>query len=197
MRDRIGLGGILAEKTFDTFDPERQPARDRPRILAALGAARSFVERPRTLVFSGPNGIGKTHLAAAIGNALVEKHGLTSVPVYFVSFQDALRKVRMTYQEGWQGMGEEWWLGRWRAVPVLILDEVGQAGLEKEPSEFTRKIGYEIVDGRYRAGHRPMIVTTNKSPGALGDWITESAVSRLGEMGEFVLMTGQDMRLKR
>ena len=189
MRDRLGLGGVAFERTFQTFDAKAQPQ--------AYQVATDFLDDPRSIVFSGPNGIGKTHLAMAVGNALLEKHGgLAGWVVCFLSFGDALRKLRTTYQNGYEGMGEEWWLNRWREIPVLILDDIGQAGLEKEPSEFTRKIGYDIIDGRYRAGNRPVILTTNKAPGQLGDWITESAVSRLYEMGDVVLMKGKDWRLK-
>lgn len=195
MRDRIGLGGALADRTFDNFRPEDQPAKDRPTIIAALNAAKSFLENPRTLVFSGGNGVGKTHLAAAVGNAIIAKHGMYPVRVYFISFQDALRQLKKTYQQGYEGVGEEWYLDRWRKVPVLILDEVGQAGLEEKPSEFTRRIGYDIIDGRYRAGNKPIILTTNKEPSELRLWITDSGVSRLFEMGEFLQMTGQDWRV--
>lgn len=189
MRERMGLGGRAAEQTFASFEAKAQPR--------AYQIAASFLEEPRTLVFSGGNGLGKTHLACAIANAIIEKHGFVPVRVCLVTFQDALRKLRETYRDGYDGMGEEYWLKRWREVPVLVLDEVGQAGLEDKPSEFTRRIGYDIVDARYRAGNRPIIMTTNKTPGQLGDWITESAVSRLQEMGEFVLMTGKDWRMKR
>ena len=187
LRDRLGLGGVAIERTFATFDAKAQPK--------AYQVATAFLDNPRSIVFSGPNGIGKTHLAMAVGNALLEKQGWLA-EVWFIHFGDALRKLRATYQTGYDGFGEEWWLKSWREIPVLILDDVGQAGL-KEPSEFTRKIGYDIIDGRYRAGNRPIILTTNKAPGQLGDWITESAVSRLYEMGDVVLMKGKDWRLKR
>lgn len=186
LRDVLGFGGAAAGKTFESFQPETQ--------RVAYEKAKSFLDDPRTLIFEGPNGIGKTHLALAIGNALIERDGLNLAPVCFITFQDALRQLRKTYQDGYEGIGEECYLAKWRGIPVLILDEVGLRGLEQAPSEFTRRIGYDIVDGRYRAGHRPMIITTNKKPAQLGDWITESAVDRLFEMGEFVSMEGRSWR---
>lgn len=195
MRERMGLGGALAYKTLDNFLPERQQSKDRPTIITALAVARSFLDKRRTLVFCGPNGVGKTHLAAGVGNALIDKYG--DYPVCFIPFQEALRNLKETYRDGYEGVGEAWFLDRWWNIPVLILDEVGQAGLEERPSEFTRRIGYDIIDGRYRAGNRPMILTTNKTVAELSNWITESAVSRLLEMGEFVEMRGKDMRVKK
>jgi len=187
MRARLGLDGVAVQRTFETFEAEAQPE--------AYGAAKAFMDKPESILFHGPNGIGKTHLALAIGNALLEKHGIASAVVCFITFDDALQQLRATYKDGYEGMGEEFYIDRWRAIPVLILDEVGMKG-RHTASEFTRRIGYGIIDGRYRAGNKPIIVTSNKTPGGLGEWITESAVSRLFEMGRVIEMRGADWRVK-
>jgi len=197
MRDKLGFAGVAESKTFETFDPMTQRVpEERATVIAAVKVACSFLEKPRTIVFSGPNGVGKTHLAYAIGNALLEKHGMAPV-VMFASFQQMLLTLRTTYRDGHDGFGEEWYFDRWTKIPLLIVDDVGAEGLEEKPSEFTRKVGLAIVDGRYRAGNRPIVMTTNKDPETLALWITPSAVSRLYEMGEFVLMRGRDWRLPR
>lgn len=195
MRDVIGLGGTAIKKRFATFEGMAQPK--------AYQAARAFMDNRQSLVLHGPNGIGKTHLALAIGNALLEKHGELSISpsgevgptVLFITFDDALRQLRKTYKDGYEGFGEDYYIDRWRSIPVLILDEVGMEGRHKA-SEFTRRIGYDIVDGRYRAGNRPIILTTNKAPGKLGEWITESAVDRLFGMGRVIRMEGKSWRRK-
>ena len=190
MRERLGLGGIAASKTFKNFERSAQPA--------AYDKAVSFWENRRSLVFLGPNGTGKTHLALAIANDLLDRIGSVNIPVLFVKFDDALRQIRKTFQDGYEGQGEWFYIERWTTMPVLILDEVGQAGRE-EPSgdgEFTRRIGYDIIDGRYRTG-LPIIVTTNKNLKELCQWITVSAVDRLMEMADFVKMEGRSWRQKR
>ena len=187
LRNRFGLGGTAIHKTFATFEAEAQ--------LEAYTAAKAFLDTPQSLLFHGPNGVGKTHLALAIANALLEKHGIVNAGVCFITFDDALRQLRTTYKDGYEGMGEDFYIDRWRMIPVLILDEVGMAGRHKA-SEFTRRIGYDLVDGRYRAGNRPIIVTTNKMPRQLGEWITESAVDRLFEMGRVLQMEGKSWRRK-
>jgi len=195
----IGLGEKHDHMSFESFERKRQPE--------AYDAAKAFLENRRSLVLYGPLGTGKTHLAVAVAGELVKEWGYVTGNystgmggvVGFWTFADALRILRKTYQQGWEGMGEEWYLARWRTIPVLILDEVGQEGLEERPSPFTRRIGYDIVDGRYRQGDLPMVMTTNKSPqGDLSDWITPAAVDRLFEMGDFVEMrdTGS-YRLRR
>jgi len=190
MRDRLGLAGIASTKTFANFDRRQQPK--------AYDVALSCADAPGTLVLWGPNGVGKTHLALAIGNSLLERRGAANAPVLFISFDDALRQIRKTFQEGYEGQGEWHYIERWTTIPVLILDEVGQAGRDKPAGdgEFTRRIGYDIIDGRYRNG-LPIVLTTNKSPNELCEWITQSAVDRLMEMGAFIEMEGKSWRQDR
>jgi len=190
MRDRLGFSGTAGTKTFHNFNRSKQPR--------AYDIAVEFDLNPRwnkSLVFWGPNGIGKTHLALAIGNALLERRGVVNVPVLFITFDDALRQIRKTFQGGYDGQGEWHYIDRWTTIPVLILDEVGQAGRDKPSGdgEFTRRIGYDIIDGRYRNG-KPIVLTTNKSPNKLCEWITQSAVDRLWEMGTLVNMEGKSWR---
>jgi len=191
MRDRLGFGGVASTKALKTFDRSKQPE--------AYDFALSFVDCPRSVVFWGPNGVGKTHLALAIGNSLLDRKGAANVPVLFISFDDALRQIRKTFQwESYDGHGEWLYIERWTTIPVLILDEVGQAGRDKPAGdgEFTRRIGYDIIDGRYRNG-LPIVLTTNKSPNELCEWITQSAVDRLMEMGRFIKMEGKSWRQGR
>ena len=197
MRERLGLGGAAMGHTFDTFHTRPDlTKKEQASLLNACAKARSFLDNPRTLVFTGPNGIGKTHLASAIGNVLIERYGISGPPVMLTTFEDALGQLKRTYQPGYEGVDENWYLERWSSIPVLIFDEVGIEGRE-EPSPFTRRIGFGIIDSRYRAGvNRPIVMTTNKDSTELCDWITQSAVDRLFEMGEFVEMEGESWRFK-
>jgi DNA replication protein DnaC len=189
LRVRLGFGGMAINKTFDSFEASAQPE--------AYEKAMGFLDSRRSLVLEGPNGTGKTHLALAIGNALLDRYGVARIPAYFLIFDEALMRLRATYQDGYEGMGEEWFMERWRSVPVLILDEVGQTGRDKPPGDgdFTRRTGYAIVDGRYRRGNRPIILTTNKSVEELGEWITVAAVDRLFEMADWVTLGGESWRV--
>lgn len=197
MRERLGLGGAALGHTFDTFHARPDLTKqEQDSLLNAYAKAKSFLDNPRTLVFTGANGIGKTHLVCAIGNALIERYGISGPPVMLITFEDALSQLKRTYQTGYEGMDESWYLERWSSIPVLIFDEVGQEG-RGEPSEFTRRIGFGIIDSRYRAGfNRPIVMTTNKDSTELCEWITQSAVDRLFEMGEFIEMKGESWRFK-
>lgn len=192
MLELLGFGGEAATKTFDSFDRSRQPEAYDIAIKFDLNPHRN-----KSLVFWGINGLGKTHLALAIGDAILKRRGTANAPVLFVTFDDALKRIKKTFDEGYDGQGEWHYIERWTTIPILILDEVGQAGRDKPPGDgdFTRRIGYDIIDGRYRKG-LPIVLTTNKSPNELCEWITQSAVSRLYEMGEFIEMKGVDWRLK-
>ncbi len=106
-----------------------------------------------------------------------------------------MKQIKRTFEHGYEGHGEWFYIERWTSVPFLILDEIGQRGRDKPAGDgdFTRRIGYDIVDGRYRAG-KPIIITTNRSANDLCEWITQSAVDRLFEMGDFIRMEGKSWR---
>ena len=204
----VGLGPKEVPCTFANFDQTWQPEpKDRAMAAKAYRVALNYPGEPRSLVFFGDMGVGKTHLAAAIVNELLKSSPyLTGIwepedmdgPLCFLKFDDALATLKSTYRDGYDGMGEQWHIDRWRKVRHLVLDEVGQKGRheEKGPSEFTRRVGYDIIDGRNRLC-KPTIVTTNKTATGLAAWITQAAVDRLFDGGEFVEMRGQSYRKKK
>lgn len=193
-RRRVGLAKNLWSKTFESFDKSRQPE--------AYKAAKAFLENRHSLILRGPVGTGKTHLACAIMNELLKDSCLlTGIwtpedfkagPVCFTTFDDALRTLRTTYNKHYEGMGEEFYIDRWRNVRLLVLDEIGQKGRDI-PKDFARRIGYDIVNGRYTNG-KPIVITTNQTLNGLCDWITDAAVDRLFEMGDFVETRGESYR---
>jgi len=204
----VGLGPKEVPCTFANFDQTCQSkACNRAMQVKAYQAALKYLGEARSLVFFGDLGVGKTHLVAAIVNELLkESPYLTGIwgaedmdgPLCFLKFDDALATLKSTYRDGYEGMGEQWHIGRWRKVRHLVLDEVGQKGRheEKGPSEFTRRVGYDIIDGRYRLG-KPIIITTNKTASELASWITQAAVDRLFDGGEFVEMRGDSYRRRK
>src|SRR5690349_4370482 len=82
----------FSRSELDTFEPDTDSQRD------ALRRARGFVEQfpvvEKGLLFHGPYGVGKTHLAVAILKAVIRKCGAKG---YFFETPDLLRQVRNTY----------------------------------------------------------------------------------------------------
>lgn len=84
----------LSRFTFETLDAD-YPASDSAEAFAAsLAEAKEYCRKPSGwLVFHGPAGSGKTHLAAAIANRLIEEERI----LLFVSASDLLDELRSGY----------------------------------------------------------------------------------------------------
>ncbi|MBC8453234.1 MAG: ATP-binding protein, partial [Chloroflexi bacterium] len=114
--------GPLERLTFDTVELGTRDTFSEPSSFReAYHAAQRFVtDRQGWLVLCGPSGTGKTHLAAAVGNALVE----TDQPVRFVSVPDLLDHLRSAFDPAVGAQYDEIFLQAIEA-PILILDDLG------------------------------------------------------------------------
>ncbi len=147
------LPGRLHTMTFKTFvlnNGNRE----------AVTVAHRFAAEPWTdkffLTLVGPNQLGKTHLATAIINALLER----GEPAYFENVAGLLDQLRGGYDDGrfWQTFD------RAKAAPILVLDDLGAeyGGRSDDPNGVTwaeDKL-YQIVDQRV-LHELPTIITTN------------------------------------
>lgn len=114
--------GPLERLTFDTIElGTRDTYSDPASFREAYHAVQRFVtDRQGWLVLSGPSGTGKTHLAAAVGNALVE----AGQPVRFVSVPDLLDHLRSAFDPAVGAQYDQIFLQAIEA-PILILDDLG------------------------------------------------------------------------
>nr|WP_269816264.1 ATP-binding protein [Enterococcus faecalis] len=114
-----------------------------------------------TTVFSGPVGVGKSHLAMSILKKLNEYNDLTYSCLFF-SLDQLLRRIRNSYDD------ESEYLTEARAVQLaldadyFVLDdlgaEVGSIETNKRATDFMIRVLNAIVDGRQGKG---LIITTN------------------------------------
>ena len=202
-----------AECTMDNYVPNY--AGENPSLSAALVRARSFArEYPidiygKGLLFTGPNGTGKTHLAVGIVKELMAK----GHQCLFVTYGELLTQVRNSYNP----TVEETELEVLRPVfdvEVLIIDELGSS----KPSDWVWDTVAHIINTRYN-NMRSTIFTTNFAnereflerdlsevevrmrdawvalyKETLGDRIGERMRSRLFEMCIVTDMMGPDFR---
>ncbi|MBE2911812.1 ATP-binding protein, partial [Anoxybacillus flavithermus] len=90
----IKLSKLPYRKTIDTFDFTAQPSVDERRIRELLTL--SFIDRKENILFLGPPGIGKTHLAISIGMEAIARGYKT----YFITAHDLVNQLRRADQEG-------------------------------------------------------------------------------------------------
>ncbi len=143
----------LTRSTFDTLDSRGRAADPDSRELfaTALEAAQRFAENAEGwLLISGPNGSGKTHLAAAIANRLIER----GRPALFVHVPDLLDHLRAAFSPQ-ADISYDDLFEQVRNAPLLVLDELGSHSATPWAEEKLR----QIINHRFTAG-LPTVVTT-------------------------------------
>lgn len=186
--EKSGLGKRFTKRTFENFVVESEELKN------ALLKARKFTEKfphvEKGLLFVGPVGVGKTHLAAAIANKLISN----LYTVVFGNVTDLITLIRSTYSKEADITEAEIIKTFTEDTDLLIIDDLDKENM----SEYTATILYQIINRLYEH-EKPLIITTNfnslmlkRKFGEKGDAI----VSRIAEMCEFVKISSDDWRLK-
>jgi DNA replication protein DnaC len=151
------------DKTFDSFNSHAAGVAD------AFRAARDYAQDPQGwLVFVGPVGCGKTHLAAAIANQCLADGGRP----FFVNVPELLDHLRSTFAPGSSATYDERF-EEVRTAQLLILDDLGT----ESSSEWAREKIYQIFNRRYNT-RAPTVVTMNPRE---YDRLDERVKSRLND----------------
>lgn len=167
-----------------------------PSLLQALEQTRRLVHTgpgsDAGLIFCGPCGVGKTHLAVAALRAMVERYGVRGL---FFEFGTLLRRIQDTYDR--RSETPSWAvIGPTIEADLLVLDDLGAT---RSTPWVLDTLGL-IVGERYNR-NRMTLFTTNRpehSPKGqsetLADRVGERLASRLAEMCRTVVMDGPDFR---
>lgn len=204
-RRTCGIPEYLQEKTFANFDRRFQ----RQVFDAVKGWAESFsIEEARgyssLILWSEGYGQGKTHLAVAACNAIIDswngdpEHAV--LPIRFESGPGLVRRIRATYNipaDQPYHETEEMVYSQLRGVRLLALDDVGK----EKPSAHTREVYFYIIDERLKLG-LPVLVTSNlplEGEVSLEDLMGKAVVSRLIGMcqGNCFELRGEDFRRRK
>ncbi|NMA11610.1 MAG: ATP-binding protein [Chloroflexi bacterium] len=145
---------LLSQKTFDTFE-KREDESLSPEAAAqlalALKSALAFAKKPSGwLVFSGGNGVGKTHLAAAIGNSCLSMHDHPLM----IGVSDFLDHLRSTFGPN-SSTRFDTVFDMVRSTPLLILDHLDTANA----TPWAKEKLFQILDYRSMVV-LPTVITT-------------------------------------
>lgn len=170
-------------KTLVDFDFRYNP-KIPVQTLRDLGSC-GFVDRKESVILYGPVGVGKSHIAQALGHAACER----GFPVLYVKVARLLADLGGGHADGtWEAR-----LRRYLQPDLLILDDFGLREFTVQQAEDL----YELICGRHR--RRSLVVVSNRAP---QDWyalfpnpvLAEGALDRLVNSAHHVFMTGRSYR---
>ncbi|WP_307544563.1 IS21-like element helper ATPase IstB [Streptomyces sp. V3I8] len=181
---RIRDARFPARKLLEEFDEEHPRLFDREAV-ARLGKL-DFVAARRNVVFVGPPGTGKTHLAVGLGVRACQAG-------HQVLFATAAQwAARLTEARAAGRLADE--LAALDAHPLLIIDEIGYTPFDPD----TAQLFFQLVAHRYE---RASLIATTDRP--LGRWdevfgaAAPATVDRLAHHAEIVRLEGDSYRLRR
>ena len=182
---RMKLAKFPYKKTLSDFDFSFQPGLDKRQIdeLSEL----SFAARAENVIFLGPPGVGKTHLAVGLGMAAID----AGMSVYFTTLSELVRDLERAQEAGKLER-------RWRVYlrpKILIVDEVGYMNLDQNQAELF----FRLVSQRYE--HHSMIITSNKHFSDWGEMLSDPIIAtalldRLLHHSHIVNINGNTYRLR-
>ncbi len=177
--------GLLARMTFDTFVADGHGLNQelRENLRRAYSRCLAYAQNPRGwLILKGSYGCGKTHLAAAIANALVER----GQAVLFVIVPDLLDHLRSAFAPSSEARFDQRFESV-RTAPVLVLDDLGA----HSSTPWAQEKLYQLINYRYNA-QLPTVITTNQDLEEL-DPRVRSRMSEL-EWSEMIHILAPDYR---
>lgn len=158
----LGEARLLPGKTLENFEFQAVPMVSKAQVMA-LCAGDSWLEQGANLMLFGPPGAGKSHLASAIGLALVEK----GQRVLFVRTSDLVQTLQVARRE----LHLEGAITRLDRFDLLILDDI--AYVTKDQAETS--VLFELISARYE--RKSVLITANQPFGEWGKIFQDTAMT--------------------
>jgi DNA replication protein DnaC len=183
LSQRVRRASFEHARTLEDFDFHFNPSVPKAKVLE-LGTC-SFLERHDNVLIVGPTGVGKSHLAQALGHRAC-RAGFSAL---YVGAHEMLVQLRAARGDG----SYDKRLLRFTSPELLIIDDLGLRGLtQDEPADL-----YEVVRQRYE--RRSTVITSNRAieewPPLFGDPLMASAaMDRLLHHSHLLVMEGDSYR---
>lgn len=181
------LATLPAVKTLEQFDFSFATGVPRTQVTELAGLA--FIERAENVVFLGPSGVGKSHLAMALAYRAV----MARIKTRFITAADLMLQLATAKA---QGRLKQYFNRAILGPKLLVVDELGYLPFGRDEANLF----FNVVAQRYERGS--MILTSNlpfaQWASALADdaTLTAALLDRLLHHSHLVQMTGESYRLK-
>lgn len=172
-------------KTMDDFDFSFQPGINRKQIQEFLSLG--FIERQENILFVGSSGVGKTHLATAIGIECARNRYST----YFVSFENLVSQLKRALLEN-RLEARMKFFSRYK---VLIIDELGYMPIDSDSANLF----FQLIAKRYEK--HCTLITTNSPFSKWGEifgspTLANAVLDRLLHHSSVISIKGPSYRLR-
>jgi DNA replication protein DnaC len=183
---RISAARFPVIKTLDTFRWDWPKKINRLQIQDLFRL--QFVHDKANVIFLGLVGLGKTHLATALGYAACQQ----GMSVLFANSIDVINTLSAAHTKG--ALKSE--LRKYLTPSLLVLDEIGYLPIDQRGADLL----FQVISARYERGS--IVITTNK---AFKQWtsifngdatITSAVLDRLLHHAETVVIEGASFRMK-
>ena len=180
----LKISGLPFIKGIEEFDFTFQPKLDRQKVMSLFDL--TFIRDNGNIIFLGPPGVGKTHLAVS----LALKACQTGISIYFTTMEDLIKKLKRDHEGGRAGKGRSYYKSS-----LVIVDEVGYTPINREECNLF----FRFIANRYEKAST--VITSNK---AFSEWtemfhdpvIVTAILDRLLHHSTVINIRGNSFRLR-
>jgi len=182
---RLRRATLTSDKTLEAFDFSFNPGIQRPRLYDLATA--NFVREKRNVLICGPTGVGKTHLAQALGHEVCRR----GFDVVFTTAHRLLRHLQA-------GRADDTYDKRlllYTRPDLLVIDDFGLKPMTAPGPEDL----YDVINERYEKG--AILLTSNRAPAEWAGWFTDpllasAGLDRLAHNAHVLIITGPSYRAR-